>query len=96
MLGYEEFVDCSDENFIKTFDDLQDIVNSLTREGVFSPNEQFKELDTNNLPLLLCPYYMAKVAGRIMENRLNRIQVSQRFFFEYLRMMKHYELLEDN
>jgi len=27
VLGYEDYVDCSDENFIKTYEDLQEIVN---------------------------------------------------------------------
>lgn len=44
--------------------------------------------------LLLTPYYEADVLNRIMDNRMQRVKLSQTFYLEYLKLMSHYGLLE--
>lgn len=61
---------------------------------MFSENESIKEIDTDNLRLLLIPFYEAEVNYLVMENRDKRVKLAQTIFIEYLKLMNHYELLE--
>jgi len=40
------------------------------------------------------PYYEADVLFRVMENRKDRVKLSQTFYLEYLKLMNHYGLLD--
>jgi hypothetical protein len=42
----------------------------------------------------MAPYYEADVLYRIMENRFERVKLSQVFYIEYLRLLDHYRVLE--
>lgn len=93
-IGYDNFVNNDDEHYKKTLDGLRKIVSEIQKQSLFSPNETIKEVQTEHLKLLMAPYYQAVVLGRIMEDRMERVKMSQVFFIEYLRMLDHYEVLE--
>ena len=61
---------------------------------MFSPNENIKEVSTENLKLMMAPYYQADLLFRIMHNRFERVKMAHIFYLEYLRLMNHYDLLE--
>ena len=61
---------------------------------MFSPNETIKEVATENLKLLMAPYYEADVLFRIMDKRAERVKLSNVFYIEYLRLLQHYGVLE--
>jgi hypothetical protein len=42
----------------------------------------------------MVPYYEADLLARIMDNRLERVKLSQTFFIEYLKLVNHYEMLD--
>ena len=42
----------------------------------------------------MIPYYEADTLYRIMDNRNERVKLSQTFYLEYLKLMNHYGLLE--
>ena len=44
--------------------------------------------------LLLVPYYEADTLQRIMGNRLQRVELAQAFYLEYLKLMNHYKMLD--
>jgi hypothetical protein len=44
--------------------------------------------------LLLVPYYEADVLFRVMEDRRERVKLSQTFYLEYLKLMNHYGMLD--
>jgi hypothetical protein len=46
--------------------------------------------------LLLVPYYEADTLYRIMDNRAERVKLSQTFYLEYLKLMNHYEQLDSD
>jgi len=93
-IGYDNMVDCSDENFIKTLDGLRKIVNEIQRESIFSPNEGIEEIATENLKLLMAPFYEGDLLFRIMDNRAERVKMAHCFYLEYLRLLDHYGVLE--
>jgi len=61
---------------------------------MFSPNEELKEIATENLKLLMAPYWQADVLFRIMDNRKDRVKLAHVFYIEYLGMLNHYGVLE--
>ena len=69
MIGFENFVNCDDEHYLKTLDGLRSLVSDIQRQSIFSENEELKEIATENLKLLMAPYYEADVLFRIMDKR---------------------------
>lgn len=51
-------------------------------------------MHTENLKLLMVPYYEADVLFRIMDKRAERVKLAHTFYIEYLRMLNHYGALE--
>lgn len=60
---------------------------------MFSPNESFKEIHTENLKYLMLPYLLANATNKMLENRKANIQMSQNYYNEYLNLLNHYGLL---
>ena len=93
-IGYDNFVDCDDEHYIKTLEELRKLVTDIQRQNIFSDNEELTEVETDNLKLLMAPFYEADVLFRIMENRHEKVQMANVFYIEYLRLLHHYGVLE--
>ena len=87
-------IDCSDENYMKTLDGLRKVVTDIQSESIFSPNETIDEVPTENLKLLMAPFYEADVLFRIMNKRFERVKMAHCFYLEYLRLLDHYGILE--
>lgn len=93
VIGFENYVDCDDQHYLKTLDGLRGLVSDIQRESIFSENEELKEVPTEYLKLLMAPYYEADVLFRIMDKRHERVKMSHMFYIEYLRMLNHYGVL---
>jgi hypothetical protein len=94
-IGFENYVNASEENFVKTLEGLKALVSEIQSESIFSSNESLKELASENIKLLMVPYYEAETLFRIMDKREERVRMSHTFYLEYLKLCNHYELLED-
>ena len=68
-LGYEDYIDANEENYLQSLKDLRKLVVMIQTEGIFSDNEDLKEIDTDNLRFLLIPFYEADILCRIMDKR---------------------------
>lgn len=66
----------------------------VQQEAVFSKNESLKEIDTKHMKLLLIPCLEADVLYRMMEERPEKIRQCHVYYLEFLKLMKHYALLE--
>lgn len=67
----------------------------MQRDSVFSKNESLKEVDTDHMKLLLVPCFEGDVLYRMMSGeRLERVKQAHVFYLEFLKLMKHYNLLE--
>ena len=93
-IEYDNGVDNDDKNYIKTLEDLRKLITEIQRQSIFSNNEELPEVHTENLKLMMAPYYQADLLFRIMENRAERVKMAQVFYIEYLRMLNHYGVLE--
>lgn len=62
--------------------------------GMFSPNEEIKEIATENIKLIMAPFYKADLLFRIMDSRFERVKMAHVFYLEYLKLLDHYGVLE--
>ena len=51
-------------------------------------------METDNLKLLMAPFYEADVLFRIMDNRFEKVEMANVFYIEYLRLLNHYGVLD--
>jgi len=93
-IGYEDFIDNTEESYLKVLDGFKLLVEDIKRESVFSANEEMEEIHTENLKLMMVPYYEANVLFRVMDNRPKRVADAHKQYIEYLKLMNHYKMLE--
>jgi len=48
-IGYDNYINCSDEAYVETLEKLRKLVVRIQREHIFSDNEAIKEIETDNL-----------------------------------------------
>lgn len=92
-IGYDNFVNCEEKNYLATLEGIRKLVIKIQGESLFSINETLDELPTENLKLLMAPFYQADLLYRIMDNRGERIKLAHIFYLEYLRLLSHYGVL---
>ena len=56
-VGFENFVDANEETYLKVLEGFKQLVEDIKRESVFSSNEEMDEIPTENLKLMMVPYY---------------------------------------
>ena len=93
-VGFEDYVDATEESYIKTLDGFKRLVSAIQKESCFSANETIDEIDTDHLKLLMVPFYEAEVSFRVMSERPVKVKEAHRLYLEYLRLMNHYKMLE--
>jgi immunoglobulin-binding protein 1 len=58
---------------------------------LFSPNEEYSEIQSEYLELIDLPYLIALMCQKIRENRLDYIKESEKYFNIYISLLVHYE-----
>ena len=66
----------------------------IQQESIFSNNEEVKDIQTEHLKILMVPCLEADVIYRLMDDRPERVRQAHTYYLEYLKLMKHYRLLE--
>lgn len=69
---------------------FQDVVNN----SIFSPNESFEEILTENLRYLLVPFYQGEVLLLLQENREKNLSIVVRFYEEFFKVLQDYKFLD--
>jgi len=46
--------------------------------------------------MLMTPFLQAEVLARLMDNRVERVRQAHVYYMEYLKLLRHYKLLEKN
>ena len=94
IVGYDDFLNCEEAHFKETLEGLNTLVERIQNESVFSANEALSEIHTENIKLLMIPYYQANVLMRLMEDRDTHVRKGHTYYLEYLKLMNHYALLD--
>lgn len=78
---------------IKKFLDCQSLVSRL---ALFSTNESYDDINTQDIKYLAIPYYLASVSEKSQNKNLTRLQIVQlslTFYFDYFRLLYNYDIL---
>jgi len=94
VANYDQYINRDQQNFLATLANLDKLIEQIQRESLFSSNEELRDIATENLKLLMIPYLQAEVLMLIMENRYERVLKAHTYYLDYLKLMKHYCLLE--
>ena len=93
--GFENGTNNEDKFFAGTLKEWEELVKDIQKDFLFSPNEEITDIDPRNLKLLLLPYYQAETMYRIMEDRKKSIQISKKFYDEFMKLIDHYALMDE-
>lgn len=74
--GFMNDENCSEKHYSEAINLLDAIAKSVKSQGIFSPNEEFAEVRTENLKFLLLPFYLADVHGRSVKERKDSVKKS--------------------
>lgn len=95
VAGFNDYIDCEEANLKLTLESLENLVARIQQGSYFSKNETLKDFQTDYMKLLLIPCLEADVLYRMMDNRTERVRKSHVYYLEFLKLMKHYNLLEE-
>ncbi len=81
-------------------EDWKELLNSLNEvkikayaAGVFSENEEFKEIKTEDLKFLFISFYQAEVIQKFSDNREGILSIALQFYREFYNILEKYEYL---
>jgi immunoglobulin-binding protein 1 len=81
------------EEWKKLLDEINEVKLKIFGSGVFSENEEFKDIKTEDIKFLLISFYQAELIQKFNENRDNILLLSLQFYKEFYSILKKYEYL---
>jgi immunoglobulin-binding protein 1 len=66
------------------------IIKEVHSNGLFSTNEEFNEVKTEDIKYLLVPYYQSDILQKFMENRESKLDLSLKFYDEFFKVLNNY------
>jgi hypothetical protein len=95
----KEIEKLDDEGIEKTddwkirLDELNQLKLKVYSDAIFSENEEFKEIKTEDLKFLLIPFYQAEQIQKFMENREMILGHALNFYNEFYISLEKYDYL---
>jgi immunoglobulin-binding protein 1 len=91
---YQNDVDDNIDLWKQTLNDLINIKKDVSQNGVFSENEEFNEIKTEDIKFLMIPYYQSELMQKFMENRENNLNFALKFYDEFYKFLEQCEYLD--
>lgn len=95
---YEEYgekgYDASYENDWKAMlDNLNEIKKTVYKNKMFSDNEEFSDVKTEDIKYMLIAFYQAEVIQKFQANRKNLLKYALTFYAEFYKLLDSYNYL---
>jgi hypothetical protein len=81
-------------------DEWKEILNQLNEiktivhsKSIFSENEEFKEIKSEDLKYLMISFYQAETLQKFHENRENILKITLQFYKEFYKILEKYDYL---
>ena len=84
----------SDEEVFEKLKQLEQYRIKRDEQQIISKNEMYEDIMTESICYLLIPYVAAELYGRLRENRMKAIELSQRFYEQFLDQMVHFNFIK--
>jgi hypothetical protein len=81
------------EEWKKRLDNLNSIKIRVHTSAIFSDNEEFKEIKTEDIKYLLISFYQAELIQKFMDNREMILNHAIKFYDEFYKILEKYEYL---
>lgn len=91
---FEETGDTGElDEWKKILNQLNDIKKRVYNKAIFSENEEFKDIKTEDLKFLLVAYYQAETIQKFMDNRESILTFALQFYDEFFKLLEKYDYL---
>ena len=88
--GYEKSYE---EEWKGVFDALNEIKTYVDKEKIFSDNEEFSDIKTEDIKYMLISYYKSELVQKVQTNRKNMLNFGLTFYGEFYKLLKNYNYL---
>ena len=78
--GYEKSYE---EEWKGVFDALNEIKTYVDKEKIFSDNEEFSDIKTEDIKYMLISYYKSELVQKVQTNRKNMLNFGLTFYGEF-------------
>ena len=82
-----------EEDWKKLLNELNDIKLKIYKEKIFSDNEEFKDIKTEDIKFMLVAFYQSELIQKFMANRKNILEFALKFYDEFYNLLQTYEYL---
>ena len=82
-----------EEDWKKLLNELNDIKLKVYKEKIFSDNEEFKDIKTEDIKFMLVAFYQSELIQKFMVNRKNILEFALKFYDEFYTLLQSYEYL---
>ena len=82
-----------EEDWKKLLNELNDIKVKIYKEKIFSDNEEFKDIKTEDIKFMLVAFYQSELIQKFMVNRKNVLEFALKFYDEFFNLLQSYEYL---
>ncbi len=82
-----------EEDWKKLLNELNDIKIRIYKEKIFSDNEEFKDIKTEDIKFMLVAFYQSELIQKFMANRKNILEFALKFYDEFYKLLKSYDYL---
>ena len=82
-----------EEDWKKLLNELNDIKLKIYQEKIFSDNEEFKDIKTEDIKFMLVAFYQSELIQKFMVNRKNILEFALKFYDEFFNLLQSYEYL---
>lgn len=90
---FEENLDVDKKEYTDAFNLCIQLTDDIRKEGIFSKNEEFKEIPPENYKYLIVPFYHAEICLKFVENRKNVVTFAIKYYQTFFSILKDYEFL---
>jgi len=74
-------------------DDLSTLFQEVARQQIFSVNEEFSDIKTEDIKFLLIPFYQAELIQKFTDSRGNKLKLALKFYDEFYKILEQYNYL---
>ena len=82
-----------EEDWKKLLNELNDIKLKIYKAKIFSDNEEFKDIKTEDIKFMLVAFYQSELIQKFMANRKNILEFALKFYDEFYNLLQTYEYL---
>lgn len=99
-VAHRQFTDVMDKGTLEedstALADIENALNAVTEEAVFSKNEELDDIPTSSIKYLFLRYFLGMMHSKVMSNRLEHLNSAKLHLLTYLETCKDLKVLHED